>query len=83
MKVRFRLNASVAIDLPQGTPFRLNGQEQTLTKAKLALCRCGQSGHKPFCDGSHKEANFVAAAAQIEVGQNGQLEPGQNNPVEP
>ena len=31
-------------DLPDGKP--------------VALCRCGQSGHKPFCDGTHNKRDF-------------------------
>lgn len=28
---------------------------------RVTLCRCGESQNKPFCDGAHKSANFVAS----------------------
>lgn len=32
--------------------------EQIECKKNVALCRCGDSNNKPFCDGSHKRTGF-------------------------
>ena len=34
-----------------------HGQEHP-PQAQYALCRCGHSSHKPYCDGTHTKINF-------------------------
>jgi CDGSH-type Zn-finger protein len=46
--------------------FRLvdqDGAEIDPGRKTIALCRCGKSGIKPFCDGSHKRSGFSASSA--------------------
>jgi CDGSH-type Zn-finger protein len=33
-------------------------------RATVALCRCGKSAVKPFCDGTHKAVNFHAGTGR-------------------
>ncbi len=46
--------------------FRLvdsDGAEIDPGRRTVALCRCGKSGIKPFCDGTHKRSGFSAPSA--------------------
>jgi len=39
--------------------FRIQGADAAAVEGDAAaLCRCGHSGNKPFCDGSHREVDF-------------------------
>jgi len=40
------------------------GKEFPLPQGKdvIALCRCGHSANKPFCDGKHREVGFQGSA---------------------
>lgn len=44
----------------------LDGKEYP-TKGTVALCRCGGSGNKPFCDGTHAKNGFTSAKAEDRV----------------
>jgi CDGSH-type Zn-finger protein len=47
-------------------PFTLtdqDGNEIATHQTTIALCRCGRSSRKPFCDGTHKATGWRAESA--------------------
>jgi CDGSH-type Zn-finger protein len=54
-------------------PFRLQDQEGNeieVGRRTVALCRCGKSRMRPFCDGTHKLVRF-RAPSEREAGRGG------------
>ena len=49
-----------------GGTYCVDGGE-TKEQPAIALCRCGQSEMKPFCDGNHKRVGFEAPGAEITI----------------
>ncbi len=44
----------------------VNGAKiDTSDKPRIALCRCGGSVTKPYCDGTHSKVGFQAAEAAV------------------
>lgn len=52
------MNMTIKCDGQGTTPSKWEIGEKMKTSEIYALCRCGQSNNKPFCDGSHIKANF-------------------------
>ena len=60
--IRVRPNGPLLIEGPitiidqHGNAFPINPD-----KPAVALCRCGQSSRKPFCDGTHNKCGFQSS----------------------
>lgn len=67
-EVKANNDAPTNISVIQGGPLLINGKlsitlasgEQESKDGTTALCRCGASANKPYCDGSHNNINFDA-----------------------
>jgi CDGSH-type Zn-finger protein len=60
--IRCRENGPLVIQGPVKVVDHLgNAFAIPVGKENVALCRCGHSASKPFCDGSHRTCEFLAA----------------------
>lgn len=56
-----RLEGEFIISDPSGKTYGLGG------RTFIALCRCGHSSNKPFCDGTHSKVGFQHEPVAIEL----------------
>ena len=60
VKIQVRPNGSLRV---KGTVDFVDADGTVIrTDTNFSLCRCGHSKEKPFCDGSHRDAEFQAPA---------------------
>ena len=63
--IRLRQSGPYVIDSEDVRVIDWNGAEYAIARRPVALCRCGASTRKPFCDGTHSKIGFQAAEAAV------------------
>jgi 3-phenylpropionate/trans-cinnamate dioxygenase ferredoxin subunit len=63
--IKVRRNGPYLIEGDDVTVVDWNGNPYQPARLPMALCRCGASTSKPFCDGAHSRAGFQAAEAAV------------------
>lgn len=66
MKIRAAENGPYLIEVSEAKVLK-EGKEDVISQKIIALCRCGQSSTKPFCDGTHKKCEFKGEFIELEV----------------
>jgi CDGSH-type Zn-finger protein len=56
--IRLRRNGPYVIESDEVTVVDWEGVEYQVDRRPFALCRCGASSTKPFCDGTHRTIEF-------------------------
>ena len=59
--IKVRQNGPYLVEGDDVTVVDVNGNAFEIPKRPFALCRCGGSAGKPFCDGTHRTNGFQAA----------------------
>jgi len=67
VKVKIYENGPIALDF-EGEVSVDSGGTSERKEGPIFLCRCGQSANKPFCDGTHRKANFEGAPVELVIG---------------
>ena len=63
VKIRLRKNGPYVVESDDVEIVDWNGVPYVIGRRPVALCRCGASATKPFCDGTHSTRGFEAAEA--------------------
>lgn len=56
--IRLRRNGPYVIESDEVAVIDWEGVEYPIDRRPIALCRCGASSTKPFCDGTHRTIEF-------------------------